>query len=142
MTGFAEPDEAQLFHEGVALFNDGQWFEAHEAWEDIWHLASGPKKRFYQGLIQCAVTLEHARRGNPRGVRSVWATCVPKFNGLNEVYLGINIGKLLNALGKVIEPVLQLPAAGFDPAIPRGQKLPIDWQQVPRIELEYDPFTS
>ena len=142
MAGFAEPDEAELFHEGVKLFNDGEWFEAHETWEDVWHLAGGEKKSFYQGLIQCAVTLEHARRGNPRGVHSVWATCVPKFDGLDEVYMGINVPKLLAAIGEVIEPVLQLPAASFDPATGRGQDLPIEWQQVPKIQLEYDPFAS
>lgn len=142
MTSFAKSDEAELFHEGVTLFNDGQWFEAHETWEDIWHMASGSKKLFYQGLIQCAVTLEHAGRGNPRGVRSVWATCVPKFDGLDEVYMGINIRNLLYTLGKFIEPVLELPIARFDPAILRGQTLPINWQQAPRIELDYDPFSS
>ena len=62
-------DEAKVFHEGIRLFNEGDWFEAHEIWEDIWHVASGPRKKFYQGLIQCAVTIEHVRRGNPRGVR-------------------------------------------------------------------------
>src|SRR5690606_20932959 len=65
-------DEGAIFHEGIALFNEGEWFEAHESWEDIWHMAAGPRKLFYQGLIQCAVTLEHMRRGNPRGVVTVY----------------------------------------------------------------------
>ena len=65
-------NEAAIFHEGLKLFNGQEWFDAHETWEDIWVMASGSRKLFYQGLIQCAVVLEHVRRGNPRGVRSVW----------------------------------------------------------------------
>ncbi len=82
-------DEDRLFHEGLRLFNAGEWFEAHEVWEDIWHMASGQKKRFYQGLIQYAVTIEHIRRGNPRGVKCVYETCLTKFRGLPTVYMGV-----------------------------------------------------
>lgn len=137
-----EHDEARCFHKGLRLFNEGDWFEAHEVWEDVWHMASGPRKRFYQGLIQCAVTLEHIRRGNPRGVRSVYQTAVPKFDGLPSVYMGIRIPKLLDGLRRVVEPVLNLPAEVFDPARPRGQTLPFNPSSVIKIELEYDPFSS
>ncbi len=133
-------DEPRLYREGIDLFNDGEWFEAHEVWEDIWHLAEGRRKKFYQGLIQCAVTLEHARRGNPRGVRSVWATCVPKFEGMEGAYLGIDVRRLIDGVGSVIQPVLDLPDRFFDPALPRGQVLPVDWAAVPKITLSHDPF--
>ncbi len=135
-------EEARLFHEGVHLFNTGEWFEAHEAWEGIWHMASGDRKRFYQGLIQCAVTIEHIRRGNPRGVLTVYKTAVPKFRGLPEVYMGVNIPRLLAGLERVVAPIRALPPAAFDPTRPRGQNLPLNRSQVPRIELEYDPFAS
>ena len=133
-------EEARLFHEGVSLFNQGQWFDAHEVWEDIWHMATGQKKRFYQGLIQCAVTIEHIRRGNPRGVRSVYATAVPKFDDLPDIYMGVPVKQLLTDLAHVVKPILDLPAAYFDPARPRGQALPFDPQRAPTIHLRYDPF--
>jgi predicted metal-dependent hydrolase len=135
-------DEAQLFGEGLRLFNEGRWFDAHEEWEDAWHMAQGRKKKFYQGLIQAAVTIEHLRRGNPRGVRSVYATCLGKFDGLPDVYMGVPVKKLLADLEQTVRPTLDLPAGYFDPARPRGQKLPVDWQNVPKIQLEYDPFKS
>jgi uncharacterized protein len=128
-------DEAALFREGVELFNAGEWFEAHEVWEDAWHLASGERKRFYQGLIQCAVTLEHARRGNPRGVRSVMKTAVPKFDGLPDVYMGVYVPKLIAELKACVQAILDLPAEAFDPALPRGQALPFDPAKAPKIEL-------
>ena len=88
-------DEPAIFHEGIRLFNAQDWFEAHEVWEDIWREASGDRKRFYQGLIQCAVTIEHVRRGNPRGVLSVWTTAQTKFTGLPSPYMGIAVDQLL-----------------------------------------------
>ena len=52
----------------IVHFNRHEFFEAHETWEDAWHMAWGIKHEFYQGMIQCAVALEHYRRSNPRGV--------------------------------------------------------------------------
>jgi predicted metal-dependent hydrolase len=129
-------EEARIYHEGIDLFNAGEWFEAHEVWEDAWNMTSGDRKRFYQGMIQCAVTIEHIRRGNPRGVRAVWKTCQTKFVGLPDNYMGIHIPRLLGQLRKVVQPVLDLPPERFAPSLPRGQVMPIDWQSVPRIEVE------
>lgn len=53
---------------GVALFNDGRFWEAHEAWEGIWLAAEGDEKQFLQGLIQLAAAYHHVQRGtSPRG---------------------------------------------------------------------------
>ena len=133
-------NESKIFHHGIHLFNDGQWFEAHEVWEDIWHVASGDRKRFYQGLIQYAVTIEHMRRGNPRGMRSVYETALTKFEGLPDVYMGFHIPRQLRALDQLVQPVLAMDPKAFDPATGRGQELPVDLAQAPKIELEYDPF--
>ncbi len=137
-----EKDEARLFREGIDLFNCGEWFEAHEVWEDIWHMASGRKKRFYQGLIQCAVTIEHMRRGNPRGVRSVWRSCQGKFEDVPSLYMGVDVAHLLAEIRRVVQPVLDLPAERFAPDYPRPQQLPVDWLNMPRIDLVYDPFAE
>ena len=51
--------ERKLYYDGIQLFNEHEFFEAHEVWEDIWHMAYGLKHKFYQGMIQCAVALEH-----------------------------------------------------------------------------------
>ena len=39
------------FVRGVRLFNQGNFFEAHELWEDKWKKAEGEEKIFYQGII-------------------------------------------------------------------------------------------
>ena len=37
---------------GVDLYNFAYWWEAHEAWEGLWHQAEGTYRLFLQGLIQ------------------------------------------------------------------------------------------
>jgi predicted metal-dependent hydrolase len=58
-----------LFEKGEIFFNAGRYFEAHEAWEDLWRITDGPLRTFYQGLIQAAVGLYHLERGNLVGAR-------------------------------------------------------------------------
>jgi predicted metal-dependent hydrolase len=129
-------DEARLFHEGLRLFNAGEYFHAHEAWEDLWRLAAGARKRFYQGLIQCAVTLEHVRRGNPRGVLSVFRSARQKFEGLPATYHGVNVPELLAAMERFLAPIQALPVDTFAPGQVRGMKLPVNLAEAPKITLQ------
>jgi len=135
-------EEATIFHKGVELFNEGEWFEAHEAWEDIWAAAEGDKRRFFQGLIQYAVTIEHIRRGNPRGVRSVYRTAVQKFDRLSGNYMGIDLEQLHAAMKSFVDPVLNMGPKAFDPATERGQDMPVNLSLAPKIELTCDPFDA
>lgn len=115
---------------GVDLFNRGEYFAAHEAWEDIWRTVGGDERRFLQGLIQCAVALEHARRGNVRGALRMADRFPAKFAGLPRVYMGIDIDDLLARMRHALDaiqtgrngmppPIITFPArtllAGLDP---------------------------
>ena len=42
---------------GLDAFDDGRFFEAHEHWEDVWRVVSGPERLWIQGLIQLAAAL-------------------------------------------------------------------------------------
>lgn len=42
---------------GAELFNAGEWWEAHEAWEGEWMRAVGDERRFVQALILLAAAL-------------------------------------------------------------------------------------
>ncbi len=55
---------------GCDLFNHGYYWEAHEAWESLWHAAGrrGEVADFLKGLIKTAAAAVKAREGNPRGV--------------------------------------------------------------------------
>ncbi len=133
-------EEKRFFYEGVSLFNEGEFFEAHEAWEEIWKNTAGRKAKFYQGLIQAAVVLEHMNRSNPRGVQRVWASMMTKFDGLPEVFMGLNIPRFLAALRPVVNHVLEMETTPGQQ--PYDVELKWNRRAVPKVELLYDPFET
>lgn len=71
--GFKVNDEKILFEKACKHFDDGEYFEAHEDWEELWQAASGARKFYLQGLIQAAVALHHAGNANWVGTRKLLA---------------------------------------------------------------------
>jgi len=53
--------------EGLRLYDAGEFFTAHEAWESVWLNAPEPEKTFLQGLIQVTAAFHHLQRNNPLG---------------------------------------------------------------------------
>lgn len=62
--------ESQEYLFGIDLFNHSYYWEAHEAWESLWHAANrqGNIADFIKGLIKLAAAGVKAREGNTRGV--------------------------------------------------------------------------
>jgi len=128
--------ERKLYFDGIQLFNNHEYFDAHEAWEDIWHMAYGVKHEFYQGMIQCAVALEHFRRSNPRGVISLFKSYQPKFRNVSGVFMGLNVTEFLAEMREVLLPVISASP------VPQRGEIELDLSQVPKIALLYDPFAT
>ena len=65
------PEErSAAFERGVAAYERGDFFEAHEHLEPAWMGTADPAERnLHQGLIKLAAAFVHAVRGNPIGVR-------------------------------------------------------------------------
>lgn len=61
----------ESYRGGIQLFNETEFFEAHEVLEDVWRAAPQPEKQFLQGLIQIAVAFHHYSTGNLAGARSL-----------------------------------------------------------------------
>jgi predicted metal-dependent hydrolase len=54
--------------EGIRRFNEGKFFEAHEAWERAWKkVAETSEKHFLQGMIMIAAALHHHTRKESAG---------------------------------------------------------------------------
>lgn len=58
---------------GVDLYNFAYWWEAHEAWEGLWHQAEDTYRLFLQGLIQVSAALikYHTRMLRPLRTLSI-----------------------------------------------------------------------
>jgi hypothetical protein len=63
--------ESEGYLHGVDLYNHGFLWEAHEAWEDLWHVSKhvSVQADYYQGLIQCAAACLKIPMGQPTGLR-------------------------------------------------------------------------
>ena len=96
---------------GVHFFNEGDFFEAHEVWEDIWMNCSGPERRFYQGLIQTAVALYHFGNGNLRGAVKLYHSSRAYLEPYGSKYLGVDIDLLRDQMKQCFTEVLAHPAA-------------------------------
>ncbi len=79
---------------GVELFNQRRFFECHEVWEEIWKPSAGETRQLYQGLIQAAAALHHARRGNRAGALSVWSKAKAKLELSPGQHRGLSIAEL------------------------------------------------
>ena len=63
--------QTRLLEDGILLFNRGQFFEAHEVWEDAWRLARDEEEVFLHGLIQVAAGFHKLECGQPSGTVSL-----------------------------------------------------------------------
>ena len=63
---------------GRAAFNRGEFFAAHELWEDVWRELAGDERLLVQGLIQIAAGLHHLERGQTHAAARVLARGVSK----------------------------------------------------------------
>jgi len=96
-----------FYEQGIELFNEGRFFECHEAWEEIWKRSDGAEKLFYQGLIQAAVAILHAQRGNLEGARSLYEKASAKLDPIPPEHMGLAIGELREELSRFIEVVIE-----------------------------------
>ncbi|MDP9192951.1 MAG: DUF309 domain-containing protein [Acidobacteriota bacterium] len=82
---------------GVALFNEHQFWHAHEAWEEIWLGATGDEKVFLQGLIQLAAAYHHVQRGTFRGGVRLFDAAMRKLERFADGYRGIDRAEAVSA---------------------------------------------
>jgi uncharacterized protein len=128
MTTTASYDPRYLL--GIVHFNRGDYFEAHEVWEDLWHDTAGPDRRFYQGLIQAAVAVYHAGNGNARGARRLFHSGRRYMSAYPPCHLGLDGPAFWAALEAALAEMLPDPA-------PDGAALRPE--HVPRIALNPGP---
>ncbi len=114
----ARKHDREWFDDGIALFNAGRFFECHEAWEEIWKHAHGEDKRFYQGLIQAAVAILHAQRGNREGAAKLYAKASEKLDGFPDSHMGLAIAGFRRALEAFFAIALSAPPYAPLPASP------------------------
>lgn len=83
-----------LFEEGKSKYLKGEYFDAHEIWEDLWSDYYLIDRKLIQGLIQLCVSLVHLDNGNLKGAKSLLKKSIEKFSQFEKTDRSINL-KLL-----------------------------------------------
>ncbi len=86
------------FLEGVALFNAGRFWHAHEAWEDVWKENPGGDALFFKGLIQAAAAFHQLTNGKERGTIIHLRRATRKLTPYVPCRHGVNTQRLLEEL--------------------------------------------
>jgi uncharacterized protein len=91
--------------DGIDLFNRGSYFEAHEAWEELWTGEHGPRRLFLQALIHLAVSFHHHACHNPRGAERQLRKGLKKLAAYLPQYEGIDTLALYNDCVRWLDPM-------------------------------------
>src|SRR5262249_36075953 len=110
-------DEHDPFEEGLAVFSAVEFFGCREDWESAGKDARGQPRAFFQGLIQAAVAILHAERGNRRGAKSVYAKARARLDPLPDAFMGVALDEFRWALAEFFEQL------GVDTEIPCRPRL-------------------
>ena len=108
-----DPDDCQgPLHpkaiEGLELFNQGQYWKAHEALEAAWKDEPGRIRQLYQGILQAGVVYLHVSRANYPGAVKVNGRCHRWLDPWPDHCRGIEVGTLRRDLAAVMEQVRTL----------------------------------
>jgi uncharacterized protein len=109
---------------GIELFNEGRYWEAHEAWEDAWTPdRHGPDSGFYKGLIQVAAGCLHYTRRNRRGTVNKWRGGAGYLRAYPAVHQRVLLGPLVQSVDRMLAameaedwPKLELPLIELAPS--------------------------
>ncbi len=86
----------QEFWQGVAQFNQREFYACHDTLEAVWLDAPESHKRFYQGILQIAVACYHLSNKNWQGAVILLGEGVNRLSNYSATELGIDVEFLLD----------------------------------------------
>lgn len=106
-----------LAREGIALFNQGEYYRCHDALEEAWRQDQTPGRSLYQGILQYGIALYQLQRGNYRGAVKMLLRLRQWLEPLPPVCRGVNVARLrdnIEAVAEVVHNLGEERIAAFD----------------------------
>jgi hypothetical protein len=108
----------------VDLFNAGYFWEAHEAWEELW--VARPRRSaealLLQGLIQTAAALVKIRLGAPDPARALARRGLDKLARVSRqspILMGLDVGRVHSSFMDHFRPLAERILPPSDAPVPR-----------------------
>ena len=73
------------------LFNNHEWYEAHDAFEEIWNTLDGDERQVIQGILQVSVSQFHLSKGNLNGATILLGEGLGRIKTRTKINLGIDL---------------------------------------------------
>jgi len=86
---------------GIQLFNQKEFFAAHEELELAWRDEPGEIRDLYRGILQIGVAYYHIQHRNFTGAQKMFIRAEKWLASYTGNHLGINVGKLKKDATKI-----------------------------------------
>ncbi len=90
------------FFDALNLFNNQKWYEAHDAFEDIWNTLEGDERQIIQGILQVSVSQFHLSKGNLNGATILLGEGLGRIKNRTNIDLGIDLVSFCNCLDELL----------------------------------------
>ena len=106
--------------EAIDLFNNQKWYEAHDAFEDLWNDLVGDERQIVQGILQVSVSQYHLNKGNLNGAM---------------ILIGEGLGRIRNKVSEDLEIDLILLCNNLETLLNKlHSKMPLNQSDVPFLK--------
>ena len=87
---------------GREAFNRGEFYEAHEFWEEVWNEIDDPERTWVQGMIQIATGLHKLTRDRADVCQTLLERALSKLEGSRPVLDGIDVASARSDAGALL----------------------------------------
>ena len=84
------------------LFNKQEWYEAHDAFEEIWNTVDGDERQVIQGILQVSVSQFHLGKGNLNGATILLGEGLGRIKTRTKINLGIDLESFCQCLENLL----------------------------------------
>ena len=86
----------------INLFNNHEWYEAHDAFEEIWNSVDGDERQVIQGILQISVSQFHLNKGNLNGATILLGEGLGRIKTRTNINLGIDLKSFCRCLENLL----------------------------------------
>jgi predicted metal-dependent hydrolase len=81
----------ELLDAGRDAYNRGEYYDAHEHWEEVWLTLEDPEHRWLQGLIQVATGFHKLVQGKSSPATTLLDRALAKLGDAPDAWEGIDV---------------------------------------------------
>ena len=89
------------------LFNNHKWYEAHDAFEEIWNSVDGDERQVIQGILQVSVSQFHLSKGNLNGATILLGEGLGRIKTRTKINLGLDLESFCLSLEDLLRKLQQ-----------------------------------